>query len=36
MHYGHEPVLLLETIDALALKPGEVYVDCTIGARAIV
>lgn len=32
MHYGHEPVLLLETIDALALKPGEVYVDCTIGA----
>ncbi|HPT83247.1 MAG TPA: 16S rRNA (cytosine(1402)-N(4))-methyltransferase RsmH [Limnochordia bacterium] len=32
MEFGHEPVLLQETIDALALKPGEVYVDCTVGA----
>ncbi|HHW73191.1 MAG TPA: 16S rRNA (cytosine(1402)-N(4))-methyltransferase RsmH [Firmicutes bacterium] len=31
MQFGHEPVLLQETIDALALKPGEVYVDCTVG-----
>ncbi|NMB00100.1 MAG: 16S rRNA (cytosine(1402)-N(4))-methyltransferase RsmH [Firmicutes bacterium] len=32
MHYGHEPVLLQETIQALALKAGEVYVDGTVGA----
>lgn len=32
VHYGHEPVLLQETIQALALKPGAVYVDCTLGA----
>jgi len=32
MQFGHEPVLLQETIDSLALKPGEVYVDCTVGA----
>ncbi|HAI52541.1 MAG: 16S rRNA (cytosine(1402)-N(4))-methyltransferase RsmH [Limnochordia bacterium] len=32
MQFGHEPVLLQETIDALALKPGELYVDCTVGA----
>lgn len=32
MQFGHEPVLLQETIDALALKPGETYVDCTVGA----
>lgn len=32
MQFGHEPVLLQETIQALALKPGETYVDCTVGA----
>ena len=29
-HY-HTPVLLNESIDALALKPGGIYVDCTFG-----
>lgn len=32
MHFAHEPVLLKETIQALQLKAGEVYVDCTLGA----
>lgn len=27
----HKPVLLKETIDFLDVKPGEVYIDCTIG-----
>lgn len=27
----HTPVLLQETIDALAIKPNGVYVDCTLG-----
>ena len=31
MHFAHEPVLLQETIKALDLKAGEVYVDCTLG-----
>lgn len=29
--HGHEPVLLNEVLDALAPKPGEVFVDCTTG-----
>lgn len=32
MHFAHEPVLLQETIEALDLKSGGVYVDCTLGA----
>lgn len=31
MHFSHEPVLLQETIQALNLKAGETYVDCTLG-----
>lgn len=31
MHFAHEPVLLKETIESLNLRPGEVYVDCTLG-----
>lgn len=31
MHFAHEPVLLHESIAALALKPEGVYVDCTLG-----
>lgn len=27
----HKPVLLKETIDFLDVKPGEVYIDCTVG-----
>lgn len=27
----HKPVLLKETIEILAIKPGEVYIDCTVG-----
>lgn len=29
--HGHEPVLLQEVLDALAPKPGEIFVDCTTG-----
>lgn len=29
--FNHETVLLHETVDGLALKPGGVYVDCTLG-----
>ena len=32
MHFSHEPVLLKETIEALDLKSGGIYVDCTLGA----
>ncbi len=32
MHFAHEPVLLQETIEALDLKSGGIYVDCTLGA----
>lgn len=28
---GHDPVLLRETLDLLALKPGQTVVDCTTG-----
>jgi len=28
---GHDPVLLNETLDALALTPGKTIVDCTLG-----
>jgi len=28
---GHVPVLLAETISALALQPGEMFIDCTAG-----
>ena len=31
MHFTHEPVLLQETLQALDLKAGETYVDCTLG-----
>lgn len=27
----HQPVLLKQTIDFLNIKPGEVYIDCTVG-----
>lgn len=28
---GHEPVLIREVLDQLALKPGDVVIDCTLG-----
>jgi 16S rRNA (cytosine1402-N4)-methyltransferase len=28
---GHDPVLLQETLDALAIVPGAIVVDCTLG-----
>lgn len=31
MEFHHVPVLLDETMTALAVKPGGVYVDCTVG-----
>jgi len=29
--FSHKPVLFTETVDALAVKPDGVYVDCTLG-----
>lgn len=31
MEYNHRPVLLKETMDAIALKPNGVYIDGTVG-----
>ncbi|MBC8106948.1 MAG: 16S rRNA (cytosine(1402)-N(4))-methyltransferase RsmH [Anaerolineae bacterium] len=28
---GHDPVLMNEVLDALALKPGQAIIDCTLG-----
>ncbi len=30
-NYGHYSVMLAETVDSLNIKPGGVYVDCTLG-----
>lgn len=30
-NYGHYSVLLAETVESLNIKPGGVYVDCTLG-----
>src|ERR1700722_10793374 len=29
--YGHEPVMLAETIELLHLQPGQTVIDCTLG-----
>ena len=31
MNFEHKPVLLNEVIAGLEIKPGGVYVDCTVG-----
>ena len=31
-HLAHKPALLNETLSLLALAPGKVIVDCTVGA----
>lgn len=31
MTFEHRPVLLNETLDLLAVQPGDVFVDCTLG-----
>src|SRR3712207_5750917 len=31
MHFSHAPVLLQETIEGLAIRPGAKYVDGTLG-----
>lgn len=32
MEHAHQPVLLNETIAALEVRPGGLYIDCTVGA----
>ena len=31
MEYSHQPVMLNEVLEGLNLKPGGIYVDCTLG-----
>lgn len=31
MEFVHQPVMLQEVLDGLALRPGGIYVDCTLG-----
>ncbi len=31
MEFGHIPVMLTEVLEALAVKPGGKYIDCTLG-----
>lgn len=34
--FQHITVLLEEAVDGLAIKPGGIYVDCTLAAQVIV